>query len=171
MCDEIIKECDEYILFSNDNKDKGGFSELIKTLKENKLKVCTAESCTGGGIAKKLTSVSESSEYFVGGVVTYATETKYQLLNVNPETVEKYNVVSAEVAAEMAKGALDLFDDADMSISITGLAGPDDNGGIKAGTAYASICFRHEKPDVIKIETKSNDRTSNIEKFISEVIG
>ena len=74
-------------------------------LRQRGLKLVTAESCTGGLIGHCLTNVPGSSEYYLGGVVSYANEAKEQLLGVRPETLRQYGAVSAEVAKEMAFGA------------------------------------------------------------------
>ena len=87
------------------------------------LTVSTAESCTGGGIAARMTSISGSSEYFIGGIVAYQNEVKEQILNVRPETIEKYNVVSAQTVEEMAKGAMKALH-ADCAVATSGIAGP-----------------------------------------------
>jgi nicotinamide-nucleotide amidase len=88
--------------------------------------VATAESCTGGGVANRITNVSGSSEVFRYGWVTYANEAKTSELGVPAELIEKQGAVSAEVAAAMAEGALNKSQ-ADVAVAITGIAGP--NGG------------------------------------------
>lgn len=98
--------------------------------------LATAESCTGGGIAAAIVATSGSSDYFKGGVVSYCNEIKERLLGVNPDTIEKYNVVSAEVATEMCQGAMRSLQ-TDYAIAITGAAGP--TGGteeIPVGTIW-----------------------------------
>ena len=78
---------------------------MVDTLKEKGLTISTAESCTGGLIAQRLTSVSGSSEVFGYGFVTYLEQAKTKLVGVDPAVIGKYNVVSATVAAQMALGA------------------------------------------------------------------
>lgn len=92
-------------------------------LRELNLTISTAESCTGGEIASMLTSVSGSSEYFYGSVVSYATEVKKNVLNVSEKTIETHTVVSEEVAKEMAEGVRNLLK-TKLSVSTTGVAGP-----------------------------------------------
>ena len=127
---------------------------LAKLLTEKKLTIATAESCTAGGIANRISSVPGASKYLVGGVITYATEAKEKLLGVKHSTIEDFNVVSANVALEMATGAMKLFD-TDIAISITGLAGPNAVDGIEPGTIYIAIALKTDKklklPDVVKI--------------------
>src|SRR3989339_1391568 len=89
-------------------------------LKQQQLNLATAESCTGGGIAFWITSVSGSSDYLERGFVTYTNESKIQLLGVDAHLIEKHGAVSKEVAAEMARGALK-NSQADIALSITGV--------------------------------------------------
>lgn len=93
---------------------------LLKAKNET---ICTAESLTGGQIAATLVSVAGSSVYYKGSFVTYSEETKINLLNVFPETIKKYSVVSKEVALEMAKNAKQKIN-TNYAIAVTGNAGP-----------------------------------------------
>ena len=112
---------------------------LAEMLTERKLTISTAESCTGGELAKMITSVSGSSKYFLGGMVAYATEKKIKILNVSKETVDDFTVVSEQVAQEMAKGCQQLFE-TDISLSTTGVAGPGKGeDGKEVGTVYYTI--------------------------------
>jgi nicotinamide-nucleotide amidase len=87
-------------------------------------RIATAESCTAGLIAARLTERPGSSAYVAGGVVAYANEAKTELLGVDPELIERHGAVSEEVAEAMAEGALARFG-ADTAVSVTGVAGPD----------------------------------------------
>lgn len=78
--------------------------QTVELLKSKKLKLATAESCTGGLISKRITDVSGSSEVFEGGVVCYSNRFKENVLGVSPETLKKYGAVSRETAREMVKG-------------------------------------------------------------------
>ena len=98
--------------------------EVAKLLEQKKLHVTTSESCTGGLIAGTLVNVPGISAWFGEGYVTYSNEAKVKLLGVSHETLATYGAVSAETAEEMAKGAANVAD-ADASVAVTGIAGPD----------------------------------------------
>jgi nicotinamide-nucleotide amidase len=104
-------------------------------------KIVTAESCTGGGISYYLTSIPGSSAWFERGLVTYSNAAKVALLDVAAQTLDRFGSVSEQTAREMAEGALK-NSEADISIAITGIAGPDGGTAQKpVGTvwiAYAS---------------------------------
>lgn len=118
---------------------------LAELLMERKLTLSVAESCTGGELAHLITSVAGSSHYFLGGIVTYASEKKVEILNVDPETIEKFTVVSEQVASEMAKGCQELFQ-TDISVSTTGVAGPDKGeDGKDVGTVFYTIRIGNEE--------------------------
>ena len=112
------------------DEDVAGLEEtVVDTLKEKGLTISTAESCTGGLIAQRLTSVSGSSEVFGYGFVTYWEQAKTKLVGVDPAVIGKYNVVSAPVAAQMALGAA--------AASGAGVAGPTGGDEIRpVGTVY-----------------------------------
>ena len=108
-----------------------------------KKKLVTAESCTGGNIAAKLTKIPGASEYFQGGIVCYSNTFKESYLSVSPKILESQGAVSRETVIEMAKGALRY---ADYSIAISGIAGP--IGGSKdkpVGTVWAAIGEKNGK--------------------------
>lgn len=112
---------------------------VANLLIKNKQTLSLAESCTGGEMAKKLTKISGASQYFVGGFVTYATSSKTKVLGVSKEIIDKYTVVSAEVAEAMAINAKKIYA-ADYAISTTGIAGPtkgDANEDV--GTVFIAI--------------------------------
>ncbi|HEX7621621.1 MAG TPA: CinA family protein [Anaerolineales bacterium] len=92
-------------------------------LRHRGLKLATAESCTGGLIADHITNVPGSSEYFLGGVVAYAYETKDALLHVSWDTLQLHGAVSRETVIEMARGIRTLLG-ADIGIGVSGIAGP-----------------------------------------------
>ena len=97
--------------------------QVHERLIEARLTLAFAESCTGGLIADLITDISGSSAYFLGSAVTYANSAKKDLVGVREETLAKYGAVSAETAAEMARGARHLYG-SDIAASVTGIAGP-----------------------------------------------
>ncbi len=103
----------------NQKKEK----QIGQILIDKNLSVSCAESCTGGLLSSLLTDISGSSAYINQNFVTYANEAKINLLGVNPETIEKYGVVSEEVALEMASGLIEKYN-CDVAVSTTGIAGP-----------------------------------------------
>lgn len=108
-------------------------------LKDKKMTLATAESCTGGKIAQLITSIPGASSYFKGGLVTYATETKISLLGIDSNLIEKYSVVSKEVAQEMAQSVQRILK-TDFAIATTGNAGPlKGDSDVEMGTVFISI--------------------------------
>jgi nicotinamide-nucleotide amidase len=104
------------------------------------MKIATAESCTGGMIAARITSVSGSSGCFDCGLVTYSNYQKHKLLGVRRGTLKKYGAVSRETALEMCKGARRVTN-ADIAVSVTGIAGPTGGSEEKpVGTVWIGVC-------------------------------
>ena len=113
--------------------------KIVKLLTKKKLTVSFAESCTGGLLASSITSISGSSKVFNMGLVTYSNNAKVKLLQVPKKTIIKYGAVSYETCLSMVKN-LSKISKANISISITGVAGP--NGGTKAkpvGLVYIGL--------------------------------
>jgi nicotinamide-nucleotide amidase len=109
---------------------------VARLLEARGMKLATAESCTGGWISKALTDLSGSSTYFEYGFVVYADEAKEAMLGVLPETLAEFGAVSREVAVEMALGAR-AVSGADVSVAVTGIAGPDGGSDDKpVGTVW-----------------------------------
>ena len=98
-------------------------SEVAVEVQRHRLMLVTAESCSGGWIAKTLTDLPGSSAWFDAGVVTYSYEAKEALLGVNPRTLELTGAVSEETVLEMVSGALARFG-AGVAVAVTGIAGP-----------------------------------------------
>ena len=115
-----------------------------RLLTQNKNTLAVAESCTGGKIAQELTAVVGASNYFRGGVVSYATETKVSILGVSEETIAQQSVVSGEVAKEMAIGVQKRMK-SDYAIATTGNAGPDKgDADATIGTVFIAIATPSE---------------------------
>ena len=97
--------------------------DLLQTARVWGRRIATAESCTGGMVAAALTDIAGSSDVFDRGFVTYSNAAKVEMLGVSPDTLAAHGAVSEEVAREMARGAL-AHADANLAVSITGIAGP-----------------------------------------------
>lgn len=110
---------------------------LASVLLEKKWKMACAESCTGGGLGFSLTSLAGSSAWFDGGFITYSNENKITQLNISPSTLEIFGAVSEETAIAMAKQT-QILTKTDISISITGIAGP--SGG-SFDKPVGLVCF------------------------------
>jgi len=115
---------------------------LANKLKSKRKKLVTAESCTGGMLATLLTSFSGSSNYFDSAFVTYSNNAKEKLLAVDPKILKTYGAVSEETAKAMSKGALKARN-ADLAVSITGIAGPKSDSTKKpVGLVYISLATK-----------------------------
>ena len=134
--EEILKRVGKYCYGTDDLT----IEEVVgRQLKEKKLTLVTAESCTGGLIAKRLTDIPGSSEFFLGSVVAYSNLVKETLLEVPAEILNKYGAVSEETALAMAQGVRKILQ-GDLALSITGNAGP--QGGTEqkpVGLVYISL--------------------------------
>tara|TARA_Y100001970_G_scaffold261564_1_gene344837 strand:- start:465 stop:941 length:477 start_codon:yes stop_codon:yes gene_type:complete len=133
--------------------------ELAELLLKKEYRIGLAESCTGGGIAKALTDLPGSSNWFELGVVTYSNDAKEKILGVPKSLLESYGAVSEPVAKAMVEGVAKLSE-ADVSISVTGIAGP--GGGTKE-KPVGTVCFGfHNLILGIRVETInfSGDRSS-----------
>ncbi len=114
-------------------------TELGELLIDHKLTLATAESCTGGFIANKITNISGSSQYFERGVIAYSNQAKVDLLQVSMDILKEFGAVSGETALAMAKGIRNLAK-TDLGLSVTGIAGP--TGGTPekpVGRVYIAI--------------------------------
>ena len=111
-----------------------------RLLKEKGLWLATAESCTGGNIAKQITNVSGSSTYFSGAIVAYQNEVKIQELGVSPETLRDFGAVSQETVEEMAEGVRKKLK-TDIGVAVSGIAGPTGaTEGKPVGTVWICVC-------------------------------
>ena len=136
--------------------------KIVKLLTIKKLKVSFAESCTGGLLASSITSISGSSKVFNLGLVTYSNNAKVKVLKVPKKTINKYGAVSHETCLSMVKN-LSRISKSNISISITGIAGP--NGGTKekpVGLVY--IGLKKGDKTIIKKNLFKNKRRISIQK-------
>lgn len=111
--------------------------EMVKALKATGSSLALAESCTGGLISVLITDLPGSSGYFLGSAVTYSNISKNRVLGVSQDTLLKYGAVSEQTAAEMAKGAAEVFA-SDFAASVTGIAGPD---GGNCAKPVGTVCI------------------------------
>ena len=114
-------------------------NSIVKKLNKKKLKISFAESCTGGMLASKITSISGASKIFGLGLVTYSNQAKISILKVNKKIIKKYGAVSSQCCEAMVKN-LAKISKAQINVSVTGIAGP--NGGTKAkpvGLVYIGV--------------------------------
>ena len=115
--------------------------EIGKLLTERGLTLATAESCTGGLIAHRITNVPGSSDYFERGFITYSNHSKTELLGVEPSLLERCGAVSGEVAEAMAVGARNALG-AGIGLAVTGIAGPvTDESRKPVGLVYIAVCL------------------------------
>ncbi|NLK45593.1 MAG: CinA family protein [Treponema sp.] len=138
------------------DRGKPPAQELLESLRQKKLHIATAESCTGGMISTTLTSIAGSSDVVNGGIVSYTNKVKHDVLGVKTETLENFTAVSEECTREMAEGAAKLLC-AETAISISGIAGP--TGGTE-NQPVGTVCFGFYVQGVISSTTKhfSGDR-------------
>jgi nicotinamide-nucleotide amidase len=129
---------------------------VVRLLREKSMRLATAESCTGGLIANRITNVPGASEVFSCGFVTYANEAKVSQLGVSDETLTDFGAVSGEVAKEMAAGALRATG-ADIAVSVTGIAGPGGGSEEKpVGTAWIGLATKDGRVEAFRVYQPRN---------------
>lgn len=137
-------------------------AQIGNILTEKEKTLATAESCTGGNIARLITSISGSSVYFKGSVVAYANEIKASVLHVDPEAIDTYGAVSQEVVKQMADGVRKLMK-TDYAIATSGIAGPGGGSAEKpVGTIWIAVSSENET--ICKEFRYGNSRIPNIER-------
>ncbi len=153
--------------------------ELKELLLQKRLKLSTAESCTGGLVAARIVNVPGSSEYFMGGVVAYDNSIKMKVLNVSPETLLKFGAVSEETAREMVLGIKKLMN-TECAISTTGIAGPTGETpekpvgltyiGISVGNRVEVFKFIFEDKDPDEVARRNNRRRKAAKKALKLLV-
>ena len=132
--------------------------KIVKILIKKKLKISFAESCTGGLLSSAITSVNGSSQVFTLGLLTYSNQSKTQILKVSKNIIRKYGSVSEQVCLAMVKN-LSKISKTNMSVSITGIAGPSGGTKIKpVGLVYVGI-KKNDRAEVKKYLFKNNGRS------------
>ncbi len=138
---------------------------LLKELQERKYTISTAESCTGGGLASKITSISGASANFMGSVVAYDNSIKTGVLQVSEEAIKENGVVSTQVVEQMAKGVAEKMN-TDCAIATSGIAGP--TGGSKqkpVGTIAIGLYCKGQTRSLL-VTIPATSRARNVERFI-----
>ena len=137
-------------------------NKIIKLLTKKKIKISFAESCTGGLLSKSVTSISGSSKVFSLGLITYSNQSKINILKVPKRIIKKHGAVSHETCLSMVKN-LNKISKTDISVSVTGIAGP--KGGTKekpVGLVYIGI--KRGKKTIIKKNLFKNINRNSIQK-------
>jgi nicotinamide-nucleotide amidase len=123
---------------------------ILQQAKSCDLRIVTAESCTAGAVATALSTAPGAADYFLGGFVTYTKKMKNKILRVPLKILKNKGPVCREVAEAMAAGALKLAD-ADIAVSVTGVAGPEpDEDGNPVGLVFCGAAMRRRKPIVVR---------------------
>lgn len=155
------------------NNDLSSLAEQVgKLLQTKKLMLATAESCTGGQVAETITTIAGSSAWFERGFVTYSNIAKQEMLGISANTLAIHGAVSEQTAREMAEGALK-YSHADVSLSITGIAGPDGGTPDKpVGTVWfgwaGKTLVTHTKSQLFKGDRQSVRKQASI--FVLQIL-
>jgi len=158
--DELYKIIPQFIYGEDEDTLEKCIGDLLRAKKQT---LCSAESCTGGNIARLITSIPGSSDYFKGSVVAYANSAKSDILAVSKETILKYGAVSEEVVSEMAQNTRILFE-ADYCVATSGVAGP--GGGSEAKPVGLVWLAVSSQAGIITHKLIfGTDRQSNIQRF------
>jgi nicotinamide-nucleotide amidase len=157
--DIIIQELKHHVCGTGD----GNVSQMLgQVLRDGKLKICTAESCTGGSISRMIAEIQGASDYFEGAVIGYSVDSKKEILGLNSHILESAGIVSEQTVREMALGACRLFH-ADLAIATTGYAGPT-GGTEESPTGTIWIAAGNEKHMITRRISGGMDRIRNIER-------
>ncbi|MCL5497776.1 2-oxo-tetronate isomerase [Escherichia coli] len=146
--------------------DLSNANELGRLLTEKKLRLTTAESCTGGLVASSLCAADDTPSFYGSGFITYTDSAKITILDVKEETISAHTAVSEQTVKEMAAGAI-ARSGADVSVAISGYAGPD---GGEDGTPAGTVWFAWQLPDnviVAKVKHFEGDSESVIKQAAS----
>ena len=151
-------------------------AEIVTSLKQSGMRICCAESCTGGMIAAAITDIAGSSAVFSRGFVTYSNQAKINMLGVKPETLTLYGAVSGQTVSEMASGAITASEDeADFAVAVSGIAGPE--GGTEekpVGLVYICVLKKGEVGQVTRYVfdgDRRSVRTQTVENALKTIRG
>lgn len=146
----------------NQNRTDKIAETVVHLLTRRKRTLALAESCTGGFIANQITNIPGASKIFRGGVVAYSNDVKEKFLGVSKNSLKKFGAVSETVAREMAEGARKKFN-ADFTIAVTGIAGPDGGTKLKpVGTVFISLAGNFETIVVKEINRFSRGKFKKV---------
>jgi nicotinamide-nucleotide amidase len=137
-------------------------------LMANGMRLVTAESCTGGMIAAEITSFPGCSDWFEGGFVTYRLSAKERMIGVRRETLDAHGAVSEPTAREMAEGAL-AASDAEISVSVTGVAGPD-GGNLLTPVGTVWFGWAARAPDPVCVQTSRHEFSGDREDVRAQAV-
>lgn len=144
-----------------DDALEGAARRLGRLLVKRRWQMASAESCTGGLVGHVITQIPKSSDHYLGGIVSYSNAVKDDLLGVPEELIDRVGAVSAEVAEAMAQGALERFPVAELTVSVTGIAGPDGGSQDKpVGLTYVAAA-RRDGTAVVERHLWTHDRGGN----------
>ena len=149
------------------NKASGKLKKIQELCLSKNIMISTAESCTGGYLSKLLTDISGSSKFYVGSVIAYSNEVKYDLLNVPDDILEKYGAVSKEVSLLMAEGIFNSIK-SDIAISTTGVMEQDDSTRSKKPQVFITI--KSEKTHILSHFYLHGERSANRKKTVNHVL-
>ncbi len=149
-------------------------AEIVTSLKQSGMRICCAESCTGGMIAAAITDIAGSSAVFSRGFFTYSNQAKINMLGVKPETLNLYGAVSEQTVSEMASGAITASEDeADFAVAVSGIAGPDGGTVEKpVGLVYICVLKKGEVGQVTRYVfdgDRQSIRTQTVEKALKTI--
>ncbi|MBQ0138600.1 MAG: competence/damage-inducible protein A [Kurthia sp.] len=156
--EKIIQRVGNYLYGVNDDSLA---SKLVEMLIENKITIAAAESLTAGLFQSELATIPGVSEVLYGGMVTYNEEVKINQLGVSREVIEKYSVVSAECASEMASKVKEKFN-ADIGVGLTGAAGPGEHAERPVGTVWIGIAYKNLPPLTYELHLQGMRNTNRI---------
>ena len=134
---------------------------LGRALVKRGWQMASAESCTGGLVGHVITQIPKSSDHYLGGIVSYSNAVKDDLLGVPEELIDRVGAVSAEVAEAMAQGALERFPVAELTVSVTGIAGPDGGSRDKPVGLTDVAAARRAGTAVVERHLWPHDRAGN----------
>ncbi len=160
LLDQFVNELEELLAEKIYGYDADTIEGAVaKLLINNKMTIATAESCTGGLLAHRLTNVSGSSKYILGGIVSYSNDVKIAEVGVKEETLIAYGAVSEQTAGEMARGIQKKFQ-SDIGIGITGIAGPTGGTDVKpVGLVFIGLAIKDKL--IVKRFQFLKDRKAN----------